>query len=250
MDYLKIIYDFGGAAVDNDIKHFEKEFRRYFSDIQFRMGIYDKAKKEMDIHLASEFNVFEYINPNENGLSDIFADLLDPKGKHGQKDMFLKSFLNIIKQKPQISSMNCKTIREDTTNYIRNNLRRIDITLNFEDGFMIGIENKPWDTEQDNQLKDYQEHLRKKHGENWCLVYVSGDGSEPVSIRKKLKEQLVETGQLIVLSYEDDIIKWLTECYKECKAERVRIFIQDFIKYIEENFENVSDCMEGTDDEK
>lgn len=63
-----------------------------------------------------------------------------------------------------------KLIREDSTAYIVNNQRRIDITLNFENKFEIGIENKPWDKEQENQLQDYEKHLRKKVREEVALT--------------------------------------------------------------------------------
>lgn len=110
---------------------------------------------------------------------------------------------------------------------------------------MIGIENKPRAIEQDNQLQAYQEHLSKKYGDHWCLVYLSGDGSKPISIEEKLREQYMETGKLVVLNYVEDVVEWLNNCYKECKAEKVRIFIQDFIEYIEENFKNASEDVDG-----
>ena len=231
--------------MDNDLKQFKKEFDRYFFEVQFLMKIYNKGKKETDLCLASDFNVFNYINPNENGLSNIFTDLLDPNGNHGQRGVFLKEFLNIIDQNEKVALMDCTLVREDVTNYISNNLRRIDITLCFENGFVVGIENKPWSTEQDNQLQDYQEHLNKKYGDNWCLVYISGDGSEPISIEENLKEQYIEAGKLVVLNYVEDVVQWLNNCYKECKAEKVRFFIQNFIAYIEKNFDNISKYMDG-----
>jgi hypothetical protein len=35
------------------------------------------------MRLATGFNVFHLIEPDENKLSDILAGLLDPKGSHG-----------------------------------------------------------------------------------------------------------------------------------------------------------------------
>jgi hypothetical protein len=217
----------------------QNKISRYFSDLQFRLNIYNKAKKETDAYLASDFNVFDYINPNENKLSDIMADLLNPDGTHGQKDAFLKEFLKIIDKKLDCNLMDCKIMREASTTYIVNNQRRIDITLNFQNKFEIGIENKPWDEEQENQLQDYQKHLRKKFGENFCIVYISGNGSEPESLSEKLKKQLLQERKLIILKYKPDIKVWLEKCYKECKSEKIRIFIKDFIQYIEQNFEEL-----------
>lgn len=220
-----------------------REIYKYFLDLKFRISIYDKAKKEMDTYLASYFNVFNYINPNENKLSDIFADFLNPKGNHGQNDMFLKEFVNILGIDLDYDLSCCKVGRENSTSYIQNNKRRIDIVLNFKNEFEIGIENKPWDTDQENQLQDYHEHLSKKYDDNFCMVYISGDGSQPISIDDDLKDKLNEEKKLIVLTYEVEINNWLKSCYKECKSEKIRIFIKDFIEFIENNFENLYDDM-------
>lgn len=217
---------------------------KYFSELQFRINIYNKAKKETNVYLASEFNVFDYINPNENKLSDIIANLLDPNGTHGQKDIFLKEFLNIIDKKIDYNLMECRILREDSTTYIQNNKRRIDITMNFENKFEIGIENKPWDKEQENQLQDYQKHLRKKYGENFCIIYISDYGSEPESLSEDLKQQLLKENKLIILKYNLHIKKWLYQSYKECKSEKIRIFINDFIDYLYQNFENLYEDLE------
>lgn len=214
---------------------------RYFSDLQFRMNIYEETKKDMDVYLASSFNVFEYIKPNENGLSDIMADLLNPQGKHGQKAAFLQAFINLLTDDFPYDLSTCKVARETSTAYISNNQRRMDITLRFAGRYAIVIENKPWDSEQENQLQDYQEHLTRKYGEKFCLVYITGDGSQPVSIMPTLKEKMKAEGKLVVLNYAEDLIKWLEICFKECQAEKVRHFIKDFMQYIENHFENSYD---------
>lgn len=222
---------------------------RYYNDLHFRMNIYNKAKKDMDVHLASEFNVFDYINPDENKLSDIMADLLNPQGKHGQTTTFLEAFVALLKMDDfPYELATCKIAREISTAYIVNNQRRIDITLNFANAFKIAIENKPWDSEQENQLKDYQKHLERKFGRNYCIVYISGDGSPPESLEKTLKEELKREGRLVVLNYQDDMKCWLQTCYKECKAEKIRAFIKDFIQYIDSNFENLYEGEEEAGD--
>ena len=220
---------------------------RYFSDLQFRLNIYDKAKKDMDVYLASSFNVFDYIKPNENALSDILADLLNQQGKHGQKETFLQVFVELLRAKIPSDVNLCRVTRESSTAYIDNNQRRMDITLNFANSFMIAIENKPWAGEQENQLQDYQQHLARKFGENFCLVYISGDGSSPESIEPILKDKLIAERKLVLLTYAGDILGWLERCYKECKAEKTRNFIKDFMHYIEDEFECSYDSEEADD---
>jgi len=238
----------GKKSLEHGSSTFTNEaITRYFSELQFRMNIYDNAKKDMDVYLASRFNVFQYIKPNENNLSDIIADLLNPQGKHGQKDVFLQAFVNLISEEFSYELTSCRVGRETSTAYIANNQRRMDITLKFANKFEIAIENKPWDSEQENQLQDYQEHLQRKYGEKFCLVYISGDGSPPVSIAPELKDKMEVEGRLVVLTYAEDMLRWLESCYKECKAEKIRSFIKDFMQYIESKFENSYDA--GEDEE-
>jgi len=195
-------------------------------------------KRERDVYEASDFNVVDILRPNENQLSNIIADLLDPMGKHGQRDLFLNGFLNIIGVSRKHEAQKVKVIREDLTRYIMKPSRRIDITIDFDSGeFGIGVENKPWAGESEDQIPDYKEHLKKKYkGDKFMLVYLSGDGSEPQSIGKDEREALKQKGRLKVLAYSTDFKDWLEFCYKECKAEKVRWILRDFIDYVEENF--------------
>ncbi len=238
-----------GKNLEHNSSNFTNEaITRYFSELQFRMNIYDNAKKDMDVYLASSFNVFDYIKTDENKLSDIMADLLNPEGKHGQKDAFLQEFIKLLTDDFSYDLNTCRVARETSTAYIANNQRRMDITLKFADKFEIAIENKPWDSEQENQLQDYQEHLTRKYGEKFCLVYITGDGSPPVSIEPELKEQMLDEGRLVVLTYADEMLTWLEHCYKECKAEKIRNFIKDFMQYIESEFQNSYDDGEDEED--
>jgi hypothetical protein len=168
----------------------EKSIKRYFSDISFRMNNFNISKKRLDIYLSNDFNVFELINPDENKLSDIIADLLDVHGTHGQGNLFLYEFFSVanINQK---NISNFKVVREDTTTYISRSNRRIDITIDLGD-FGIGIENNPWASDQADQVNDYKEHLDKKFSGNFSIVYVTGDGSEPTSIDEKLKRDMMK----------------------------------------------------------
>ena len=45
-------------------------------------------------HTNPQFNVFDFIKPTENTLSDILRFFLDPAESHGQGDIFLLSLIN------------------------------------------------------------------------------------------------------------------------------------------------------------
>ena len=84
--------------------------------MQYRTDIYKSTKKKFDLNLASAFNVFDFITPDENILSDIIAEIIFPEGDHGQGAVFLKNLLNIIQAEEFFSFQKCsKVIREDRT---------------------------------------------------------------------------------------------------------------------------------------
>src|SRR4051794_32824876 len=72
-------------------------------DLREAVGFFDAAAKvikeaeiqesERNRTEARRFNVFSLIKPDENRLSDILADLLDPDGPHGQGNLFLRLLL-------------------------------------------------------------------------------------------------------------------------------------------------------------
>ena len=207
--------------------------------MSFRLDNFNSAKKKLDIYLSSSFNVFGYIKPNENLISDIIADMLNPFGNHGQKDLFLQKFFDIIIPDEINNNASYTVQREVATNYITHHNRRIDIIISDNENFGIGIENKPWAGEQPNQIKDYVEHLTKKY-HKFILIYLSGNGSEPTSIDNEPKKELLENKKLINRSYAGKFLVWLGTCYKECESNKYRWFLKDFIRYVEITFPKIN----------
>ncbi len=100
----------------------------------------------------------EIIQPDENKISDVIKLLLEPNGVHGQGALFLKIFLKKLEEFTDknifIDFSKVKIEREKTTDLLKDNQnRRIDL-LKKSNNYVIGIENKPWAGEQENQLKD------------------------------------------------------------------------------------------------
>ena len=124
-------------------------------------------------------------------------------------------------------------IREDATRYIVTSQRRIDITIDFGDA-RIGIENKPWAGEQPDQLKDYAAHLAKRYQGNFQLVYLAGDGTTPQTSPEQQQEDLSKKRRFVVWTYRLDLQPRIEFCAKECEAENVRWFLQDFAAYMAE----------------
>jgi hypothetical protein len=187
--------------------------------------------------VAEGFSAFGYIDVLEPKLSAITADLLRADGSHGQGDVFIRSFVRALGVPGRGAAPRIYT--EARTQFIERNQRRIDLKLVWSD-FVLGVENKPWALDQDEQIEDYVAHLQKEAGGHFLLAYLSADGSDPAptSISRERLEELKkhgEKGGIRVLSYTQVMCQWLDECIRECQAEKVRWFLRDFRDYILQN---------------
>lgn len=207
------------------------DLNELFYDISSRLR---SAKDTKSKHFALNFSIFPYIAPDENLISKIIRDLLDPQGNHGQNDIFLQKFFDLI-GKPDIykasDKVNIRT--EEYTTYIKNTKRRIDILIelirNNEPYIGIAIENKPKAADLSSQVYDYFYNIKKRYPICY-IIYLTQDGRKPSeysagTLLSNNKENL------IFMSYKNDIRAWLNSCQKECHAEYVRHFLSDFSNY-------------------
>ena len=240
---LKDLFRELDKEIDGAIKSHEVELSSLFASLGTVVDIANQAQADLDRTAATKFSIFDYFHEKETDLSRIFAGLLEPTGGHGQGDRFLSLFLKEMpccRDEPSkrlrdvfrcVDLHECKVHLE----YMTNKGRRIDIVLEIADRW-IGIENKPWAGEQEEQLKDYIEDLQKK-GTAWVL-YLSGDGSEPTTRPDGKAGNCCPT----VPYRESDgksssIENWVQQCWRECEAERVRWFLKDLLEYIQQSFE-------------
>ncbi len=221
----------------------QNELTDFLNNMKFRFKILDETRKETNFYLARDFNVFKYIAPDENLLSDIVADLINPEGTHGQGSVFICNLLRMIKPSHDPNPLcqeKIRVIREQTTDDIHNSQRRIDIAVNFgRSQFCLGIENKPFTYDQKDQIKDYAEDLGAKSKDNFFLIYLSKDGSDPVkeSIDPQQLQKLRDRNSFMTWGYSAQFLDWLVECRKDCESEKIRFFLSDLIGYVERNFE-------------
>lgn len=196
----------------------------------------DEYRRRVEPQLASEFNVLRYARTDEIGLSQILADLLDPKGPHGQGSRFLGCFLKRYwPERASISSV-VKVRTEVATDRIAKRQRRIDIEVYLGD-CVLGIENKPWAADQQAQIADYLEHL-KKIGLPFKLLYLAGHaGRLPAedSISGADRHDHEKHKTLGTTDYSD-LREWLRDCLGCCENERVSMFLRDLDRFIASTF--------------
>jgi hypothetical protein len=212
---------------------------RFFVALGGRLAEERARQRARDLVEASAFTVFEWLRPDENRLSDIFAELLDAEGSHGQGSLFLNELLRVAGV-PAITGLDeAKAWREEETWLIDNPLRRMDIAVELP-GFGIGIENKPWASDETDQVADYVEYLRRRYGSRFLFLYWSGRGAAPASLTPAERETLERQGRLRVWGYQRELRAWLEASRQACQAEKVRWFLDDLLGYLARTFTGVA----------
>lgn len=169
----------------------------------------EKAIQEEKYKRGESFNIFKVcgVNHYEVTHSSILAELLDPKGSHGQGGLFLKEFLVTAGvYDPQYRDCNDFIVNTEHSFFINTNngicTGRIDIIISSPTAAII-IENKIYAADQQDQLKRYDTYLKASQWKNnYKILYLTLDNHDPGDENSK---NVCYTP----ISYKDDIIKWL-----------------------------------------
>ncbi len=223
-------------ATEEAFKEVEpEELTRFFTQARHQLEL----AEQLDRKEASGFNVFDLIRPNENRISDVLALLLNPRGVHGQGDLFLRLLMEKLDTGLNLKdTKHAKVRREASTHKIENNRRRIDVLV--EAGDFVAIENKVNADEEPGQIKDYLEHLRlwtEGRSVRSTLIYLTPSGRLPDSLHQENVDREIADNRLRCWSYGRHLCAWLEVCRSRCEAPRFRDFLADFIHYIQHEIE-------------
>ena len=205
-----------------------------------------KEQRKEKFERGESFNIFNDLGfmSDEVHLHSMFlANLLNPKGSHGQRGKFLEAFLKML-QKP-FSAISADNLELDITNasvevekYIGRQTDseggRIDIYLT--DGkHSIIIENKIYAGDQHHQMLRYWNYGMSQKGDDteksFVLIYLTLDGCSPS--KDSLGEDLKEN-DIVCLSYKSDIRGWLDRCVElASRTPLVRETINQYISTID-----------------
>jgi hypothetical protein len=228
-----------------------EELEKFFNAAAQKVDEAEKQQREIDKVEATGFNVFHLIEPDENKLSDILADLLNPKGSHGQGDLFLRLLFDRLQISVDPSvTLNAKVHREARTDTIKNRKRRMDILVRA--GITLAFENKIDADEQENQVRDYLEHLRldtQRNAPQSALIYLTPNGRRPTFLSAEETHQHEALRTLHCWSYQDKLKDWLAACQSACMAAKMRHFLLAFIDYIETDLKRDAEENEEKSDE-
>ena len=205
-----------------------------------------KEQRKEKFERGENFNIFNdlgFISDEVHLHSMFLANLLNPKGSHGQRGKFLEAFLKMLQKSfPAISA---DSLELDTAiasvgveKYIGRQTDseggRIDIYLT--DGkHSIIIENKINAGDQHHQMLRYWNYGMSQKGDDteksFVLIYLTLDGCSPS--KDSLGEDLKEN-DIVCLSYKSDIRGWLDRCVElAARTPLVRETINQYISTID-----------------
>ena len=205
-----------------------------------------KEQRKEKFERGESFNIFNDLGfmSDEVHLHSMFlANLLNPKGSHGQRGKFLEAFLKMLQKSfPAISAdrlvLDTANASVEVEKYIGrqtdNEGGRIDIFLT--DGkHSIIIENKIYAVDQHHQMLRYWNYGMSQKGndteKSFVLIYLTLDGCSPS--KDSLGEDLKEN-DIVCLSYKSDIRGWLDRCVElSSRTPLVRETINQYISTID-----------------
>lgn len=205
-----------------------------------------KEQRKEKFERGENYNIFNDLGfmSDEVHLHSMFlANLLNPKGSHGQRGKFLEAFLKMLQKTfPAISAdsleIDTAIASVEVEKYIGRQTDseggRIDIYLT--DGkHSIIIENKIYAGDQHHQILRYWNYGMSQKGDDteksFVLIYLTLDGCSPS--KDSLGEDLKEN-DIVCLSYKSDIRGWLDRCVElASRTPLVRETINQYISTID-----------------
>lgn len=205
-----------------------------------------KEQRKEKFERGENYNIFNDLGfmSDEVHLHSMFlANLLNPKGSHGQRGKFLEAFLKMLQKSfPAISAdsleLDTAIASVEVEKYIGwqtdSEGGRIDIYLT--DGkHSIIIENKIYAGDQYHQMLRYWNYGMSQKGndteKSFVLIYLTLDGCSPS--KDSLGEDLKEN-DIVCLSYKSDIRGWLDSCVElASRTPLVRETINQYISTID-----------------
>ncbi len=190
--------------------------------------IIDKYENENKT-TGTNINILQIANKDDDEvvICRLIAFLLNPKECHGQKEKFLDLFLQTIGEKGEnpVSDDELKSLKV-VTEYPTNKNRRIDIVIKSNKRF-LPFEVKIDAKDQDEQCKHYYDFSsnQKPVGAE-KVFYLTKDGHKP----NKSSSAGLEVGKsLVLLSFQEHILKWLKKCEDNSLSQPLKEFLRELI---------------------
>ena len=204
------------------------------------------------------FNFFKIIKRHywENMHSDILKEFLDPRGSHGQGNMFLQEFIQVLKKFDKSGKINPADF-EDAE--VKREKHRIDITIHsLNSDKTIVIENKiNYAVDQPEQLGGYFKTMKDNKREVVAMVYLTPYGTKrPEEHSYGKSKELIEEVFINLPAHNHQnesgndsgrsVVAWLKTCQNKIDERKdlnepedsndyqnLSVFLKQYIKLIE-----------------
>ncbi len=165
---------------------------------------YERALTKASGESFNVFNILRIAHYEVRTHSPILAELLNPKGSHGQGAVFLKDFCSTVGIRDFDAESGWVRLESHIGRQTTDEGGRIDILVADRNGSQLIIENKIYALEQPNQLKRYKNYSPKAH---LLFLTLFGEASED--------RGMCSSADAKNISYSSDVLRWLEQCRKE-----------------------------------
>lgn len=203
------------------------DFERIFCEVK---SIYDSFANRIDEYIEHEspdFNIFKILHIEHYEVlthSNFLVNLLSPDGSHGQRNLFLRSFLvDVIGISRSIVDHKLWIVEKEKENI---DIRIINNALDVG----IFIENKIYTDAHSGQLSRYFK-LWKDQYRKGGFAYLTINGSKPsiFGYDDTIYPREIIEKELILLSYKYDILCWLKNIFPAVKSKKVQYTISQYL---------------------
>jgi len=182
------------------------------------------------------YNIFIEANiaGQEIRHSSYLANLLDKDGNHFQDNLFLKSFINELKEYQDLES--CETIiKFDTNNYKvtteefhknEESTGLMDIVLE-DDNYAIIIENKTGTKDSKGQLVKYKNFAQSKGLKDYIILYLTPKGDIATD------EDARDDDKIVSISYIKTIKNTMEKSLSKISNKKLTDIIEQYIESIQ-----------------
>jgi hypothetical protein len=215
----------------------EKQEEINIQNLLNQVNLISKHYDRISSLTGEKFNIFSIMSMEKNEVythSAIITELLNPYGNHGQGDIFLKAFIDVINSKidqnkninkiPYLN--NSEGLKEYTIkefSLIKPCTGRIDIYIKNKKQCII-IENKIDAESQPDQLLRYYNYAVNKYKDEFWLIYLQKSENNHTNndldyscgfteIFSNINSNSTKD-KVIKITYENEILQWLKECLK------------------------------------
>jgi hypothetical protein len=208
-------------------------FQVKFAQLKIALPIIEKAMHSLEMQHAPRFNLFQLLDvarEERRTHSTFLAELLNPEGSHGQRDLFLKTYFEHCWQKAGFEDFPRPDRELNAVRWIietekGTSFGNMDLVVSSPElQVVLVIENKIYAREQEQQLQRYAAWMQQIYtGYSKALVFLTPDG----------RAALTSGGsEYYRLSYREDIRQWLERAMPMIQAPRVRETVAQYLEVV------------------